>query len=150
MFMHFTNQCRRKEHCLVAECGQHHHSLLHPIHSSIEKEIKVDKGEEKEGDRVPNETGSNHRISTGAGSPGVRLRFIPVKVRGIDGTREIETYALLDNGSDVSRCDDYLVKQLGITGVPTTFSLTTVNEGAKENHGEEVRLFVSDIMEKKK
>ncbi len=142
---HFANQCRRKEHCLVAECGQRHHSLLHPVQSSIEKEIKVDKGEEKEGDRVPNETGNNHCISTGAGSPGVRLQVIPVKVRGIDGTREIETYALLDDGSDVSLCDDYIVKQLGISGVPTTFSLTTVNEGAKENHGEEVRLFVSDL-----
>ena len=29
--------------------------------------------------------------------------------------------------------------------MPTTFSLNTANERAKENHGEEIRLFVSDL-----
>ena len=70
------------------------------------------------------------------------MRVIPVTVRGID---EAHTYALLDDGSDVSLCDSSLVKRLGTTGVPTTFSLITVNQGTKESRGEEVRLIVSDL-----
>ena len=37
------------------------------------------------------------------------------------------------------------MKHLGITGVPTRFSLTTVNDGTKQKTGEEVRLIVSDL-----
>ena len=59
--------------------------------------------------------------------------------------QEIETYALLDDGSDVSLCNIDLVKQLGITGVPTRFSLTTVNDGTRLKTGEEVILIVSDL-----
>ena len=73
------------------------------------------------------------------------MRVIPVKVRGIDRTQEIETYALLDDGSDVSLCNIDLVKRLGITGLPTRFSLTTVNDGTRQKTGEEVKLIVSDL-----
>jgi hypothetical protein len=143
---HFEKQCRRKETCMVAECGQRHHSLLHPVPQSKEEkeslkvEEQVDKNSKTEG-----ETSKGHCTATGAGRPGVRLRVIPVTVRGIDEAHEVQTYALLDDGSDVSLCDSSLVKRLGITGVPTTFSLTTVNQGTKENREEEVRLIVSDL-----
>jgi hypothetical protein len=130
---HFENQCRRKETCMVAECGQRHHSLLHPVPQSKEEkeslkvEDQVDKNNKTEG-----EISKGHCTATGAGRPGVRLRVIPVTVRGIDEAHEVQTYALLDDGS-------------GVSGVPTTFSLTTVNQGTKENRGEEVRLIVSDL-----
>lgn len=64
---------------------------------------------------------------------------------GSNSTHEVETYALLDSGSDVSLCESNLVKQLGVTGTPTTFSLTTINEWTKANQGEEVRLLVSSL-----
>ena len=67
------------------------------------------------------------------------------KVCSLDGAQEIETYALLDDGSDVSLYDSALVKKFGISGAPTAFSLTTVNVGTKNNYGEEVRIFVSDL-----
>ena len=38
----FAKQCRRKDKCLVAECGQQHHSLLHPLQSSVAEEPKKD------------------------------------------------------------------------------------------------------------
>ena len=43
---HFEKQCRRKETCMVAECGQRHHSLLHPVPQS-----KVDKNNMQDGRR---------------------------------------------------------------------------------------------------
>ena len=125
---HLAKQCRRRDNCLVAECGQRHHSLLHPVQSSATEEPKKDV-EKGPSTNLQNEKAEGHCSATGAGRPGVRLRVIPVKVRGLDRTQEIETYALLDDGSDVSLCDIDLVKHLGITGVPTRFSLTTVNDG---------------------
>ena len=61
------------------------------------------------------------------GQSRVPLRVAPVKVRGMGGVIELETYALLDEGSDVSLCDYDLVKRLRIIGAPTIFSLITVN-----------------------
>ena len=141
---HFAKQCRTRDHCMVAECGQRHHSLLHPVHSSTGKGIK-DEPERKVNEISVDETSNGQCGVTGAGNPGVRLRVLPVKVRAMGGTEEIETYALLDDGSDVSLCDSNLVKQLGITGVPTSFSLTTVNGRTKQTDGEELRLLVSDL-----
>ena len=31
--------------------------------------------------------------------------------------QEVDTYALLDNGSDVSLCDDRLIQVLGLSGI---------------------------------
>jgi hypothetical protein len=102
---HFAKQCRRQDNCMVAECGQRrHHSLLHPLHASIGKGIK-DEPEKKVNEKSVDGTSNGQCGVTGAGSPGVRLRVLPVKVRAMGGTEEIETYALLDDGSDVSLCD---------------------------------------------
>ena len=64
---------------------------------------------------------------------GVRIRIVPVKVRGQNSTQDIETYALFDSGSDVSICKSNLARQLGIIGTPTTFTLTTINERRKRS-----------------
>ena len=139
---HFAKHCKRRDKCLVVECSRWHHSFLHPVQSSVKEEPQEDA---EKGPNAYKEENGVQCTATGAGRPGVRLRVIPVKVRGIDRTQEIETYALLDDGSDVSLCNIDLVKQLGITGVPTRFSLTTVNDGTRQKIGEEVRLIVSDL-----
>ena len=46
--------------------------------------------------------------ATRAGEKRVCLGVIPVRVRGHNGTHELETYALLDNGSEVT----YILKTL--------------------------------------
>jgi hypothetical protein len=148
---HFVKKCRKRDACLVAGCRQRHHSLLHPVpdetksknDSSIEEQNDDGKNENQVGRK--GEIGDGQCTATGAGRSGVRLRIVPVKVRGQNSTQEIETYALLDSGSDVSICESNLAKQLGITGTPTTFSLTTINEGTKRNRGEEIRLVVSNL-----
>ena len=40
-----------------------------------------------------------------------------MRVQGKQPGEEVETYALLDNGSDVSLCEEKLTDQLGISGV---------------------------------
>ena len=44
--------------------------------------------------------------ATGTGETRVCLGIIPIKVQGKGGCRVIETYALLDNGSEVTLCHE--------------------------------------------
>ena len=60
--------------------------------------------------------GVNRQSSTSHTTNQVRLRIVPVRVRGSQPGQVVETYALLDNGSDVTLCDKMLIEQLGITG----------------------------------
>ena len=50
--------------------------------------------------------------ATGAGKTRVCLGIVPVKVRGKGNNQIVETYALLDNGSEVTLCHEQLVSKL--------------------------------------
>ncbi len=62
----------------------------------LKVEEQVDKNNKTDG-----ETSKGHCTATGAGRPGVRLHVVPVTVCYIDEAHKVQTYALLDNGSDV-------------------------------------------------
>ena len=91
--------------------------MLHPVQSSVAEEPQ----EHTEKGPNAHKEGGVQCAATGAACPGLWLRVIPIKVCGIDRTQEIETCALLNDGSDVSLCNIDFVKQLCITGVPTRF-----------------------------
>ena len=48
-----------------------------------------------------------------------------MKVQGKHPGQEVEMYALLDNDSDMSLCDEKLIDELGISEVQRHFSLTS-------------------------
>ena len=53
------------------------------------------------------------------------LRNLPVVVNGKDV--EFETYALLDNGSQVTLCDEILCERPNPSSIDTTLNVNTVN-----------------------
>ena len=67
------------------------------------------------------------------------LRVLPVKVRSRDTNKTVETYALLDNRSDVS-CDKNLASELGVQGDTKTFFLTTREKEDSPKVGQEISL----------
>ena len=71
--------------------------------------------------------------ATGAGETQVCLGIIPVKVQGTGGCRVIETYAPLDNGSEVTLCHELLVKELGLDTERFEFTLTGMTGSQKVN-----------------
>ena len=73
------------------------------------------------------------------------LRVLPVKVRSHDTNKTVETYALLDNGSDVSLCDKSLASELGVQGDTKTFYLTTQEKEDSPNVGQEISLTVEAL-----
>ena len=58
---------------------------------------------------------------------GAYLGIVPIKVVSNDDA--VETYALLDSGSDRTFCEKQLMKELGLTGsgVPQKISIQTMN-----------------------
>ena len=91
---------------------------------------------------------SHHASATASGRKRVCLRVIPVRVQGLCNGRITETYALLDDGSDVSLCDQRLLEKLVLKGVSRQFTLTTLSN-TEEQSGLEVSLNVSSIVGEK-
>lgn len=75
----------------------------------------------------------------------VCLKVVPVLVQGCGNSRIAETYALLDDSSDVSLCDLQLLEQLGLSGVQRQFTLSTLNKEDHEQCWREVSLQVTSL-----
>ena len=154
---HVARRCRFSSRCEIDGCTWKHHTLLHPPNAPVAQR-KEQKGCDIAVSVKPEPVGTC--TSTGAGrqvkenehdksgechagtSRQVALRILPVKVKH-DG-RELETCALLDEGSDVSLCCEELAEQLGIKGERSNFSLNTVG-GTSKYYGMEVNLTVRSI-----
>ena len=148
---HFARRCRKDDTCKIAGCGKRHHELLHPIsneddnNSKSNGEIARNYVTPKNSVSTIGDSSSGQCGATGTYKSRISLRIVPVRVKGKDQEKEIETYALLDDGSDVSLCTRSLVQQLGLPGTPKQFSLTTVNGKSHENSGVEVHLVVKAL-----
>ena len=68
-----------------------------------------------------------------------------MKVSGKQPGQVVETYALLDNISEVSLCDEKLIDELGISGARRRFSLTTQEKSDSPRSGYEVKLIINSI-----
>ena len=146
---HFVRRCRQFRACLFSGCGKRHHSLLHPPGDRVIEEaaqsvdrVSVDTPEGVHVDRVSDE---GQCAAIGTGKPRVSLSIVPVRVSGADGGPEIETYAFLDDGSDITLCSNSPAETLGLSGKPMTFSLTTVSEKDRSRSGFEVELNVKAL-----
>ncbi|CAB3995709.1 nek6 si:ch211- NIMA (never in mitosis gene a)-related kinase 6 [Paramuricea clavata] len=136
---HFARSCLEKKLCELLECRRKHHTLLHPPNPGPETSSQKNQ-------MVQVDVGSSAGVCSMTCSKrrDVCLRIVPVKVGNPDG-RKVETYALLDSGSEVSLCDRRLINKLGLDGVEKQFTLTTLNEEKQYRNGLEVNLEVSNL-----
>jgi len=133
---HMAEGCMQRSGCYVEACGKKHMTIVHPPAQPLPT------GQETQNERPTREEVGSVEISragvntdqptqdhaTGAGvnsqssnshtTNEVRLRIVPVRVRGSKPGQAVEAYALVDSGSDVTLCDRMLVEQIGITGKP--------------------------------
>jgi hypothetical protein len=63
---------------------------------------------------------------TGAGVIATGMPIVPVKVKCAESSRVVNTYVLLDAGSNTTFCTEELLNQLGVKGERTTVLLTTL------------------------
>ena len=114
---HFARVCLRKHfQCRSPGCGKGHHTLLHSEDSNLLGEPK---------DKRSNKKSDEEKViaATAAGESRVCLGVIPVRVRTKNNIESVETYALLDNGSEVTICNENLAKNLEACGEELNFIL---------------------------
>ena len=111
--------------------------LLHPQETNqIGKERKDPNQGKEKADSFGPQRKEQHDLSdevegrnkviaaAGAGESWVCLGVIPVKIQAKDGNSKVETYALLDSGSEVTLCHEQLSDKLGFHGNKSNFTLT--------------------------
>ena len=92
---HNAQECRRRGRCIVKDCGQKHHTLLHQDSANV----------------IVN--GCAGRSSNGAGIKRIALPIVAVKVRA-PGKSTMKIYALLDSGSTSSFHSEKLLTKIGV------------------------------------
>ena len=136
---HIARSCMQRSQCSKDGCYIKHHSLMHKPET-----VKESVGTSTDMTPPPVSQAMNgHCALSGAGRK-VALRIIPVKVTS-NNSEFVETYALLDQGSDVSLCSRSLCERLHLKGIQKQFTLTTVNNQNIIKNSEEVSLTVSAI-----
>ena len=126
IYNHVAKECKNKNICTVPGCHRKHHTLLHQWQKSQHSQGK----NEQKG--ACNATVSGKRVC---------LRIVPVRILG-EGDKEVVTYALLDEGSEVTLCTRKLLESLGIQGKQISFNISTVNQLDSAQRGQEVGLNV--------
>ena len=106
---HMSRNCSKRMSCTV--CKQAHPTILH-----IEK---------KENDPEPVFSMAT-RSHTGAGVNECALAIVPVQVKVDKGTKIIQTYAFLDQGSSATFCSEELARKLHAPGNKTEIVLKTM------------------------
>ena len=131
---HYARTCPRTNFkCQKEGCNKEHNTLLHTPPSEPDGGGASQNQLNREGPRLNTTDGSNFETSnqdggtvtaaTGAGER-VCLSVVPLKVqvKGSD-LPPVETYALLDSGSEVTLYHEHLQKKLGVSGPRLNFTL---------------------------
>ena len=130
---HFARDCPRTQFkCRVDGCNRDHNTLLHiPPEDSSPPSANHDQSRERvTGTNTSSDTSgvtserSAVTATTGAGER-VCLSVVPVKVLAKGGNFiPVETYALLDSGSEITLCHESLKESLGVSGTRLDFTLS--------------------------
>ena len=138
---HISLRCYSQLECKKVRCRNKaaHHTLLHPPENVHQwRDHSEDAGESfpEESQTRGGPSGDSQkeeRIEANVHSTrsyekrGAYLDIVPIKVVSNDDA--VETYALLDSGSDRTFCEKQLMEELGLTGcgVPQKISIQTMN-----------------------
>ena len=124
-------------------CHDKHSTFLHPPSVRFDDATQPETGAQSAYVSV----GKPRRTVTGARTSVTGLPVVPVKVRAKGSNTLLLTYAFLDGGSNTTFCSDQLLKDLGVRGIDTTLSLTTMERENSTKASSLVQLEVFDLDE---
>ena len=131
---HSSRDCKSKRRCRIDNCGRKHSYLLHGSNnnnSSSKPPTSSDSPSSSNAMSNDNEKFSafvDTSCFMGASQDKIALPIVAVRVHCKMGYKNVDTYALLDNGSSHTFCSQELIDELGITGRQDTLNLTTLEK----------------------
>ncbi|XP_065075863.1 uncharacterized protein LOC135699513 [Ochlerotatus camptorhynchus] len=127
-----NGSCRQQKPCGIKGCIFLHHPLLHNDHQEVEKE--------RSGQTFATGSCNIHQLQTSE----VLFRIVPVLIHG--PSKSIQTYAFIDDGSELTLMEDSLAEELGVKGPRTPLCLKWTG-GTKrvENESQKVDVEISAI-----
>ncbi len=125
---HRSNECVSKRRCSVNKCGKSHSPILH------EALVKSDKLESSMGASV---------AATRLQSPTVFLQTLPVRLHTQNG-RVVDTYAMLDTGSQATLIRESFAKDLGLNGPKASLCIGNIRENEAPRSSKRVSFWLSD------
>ena len=140
---HCAAVCPKTSFCKVDGCDDKHSTFLHPPAVPAPSGTQSDIGTQSAYVNVD----KLQCAFSGVGGSVTGLPVVPVKVRAKGSDTTVHTYAFLDGGSNTSFCSEQLMKRLGVKGVNTTISLTTMERESSTRKCELVQLEVLDLEE---
>ena len=137
---HDYSSCSSKNTCFITGCEKKHHTLLHEYFisskdgqggdsSTSPAAAKVVDDEKKGDDKAENDALVG---MIGARKKETFLQIVPVTLRSELG-QDIDTYALLDDGSQRTLLRDDIAERLHLNGEPEALSVSTVIEKAEQS-----------------
>lgn len=145
---HIARGCWERSFCQVEGCKGKHQALLHPP-----TDLNAVKGNSNQNDNealgMSAKTYAIKADPVNKNSQNIKKRIclpiVPVRVCGRNQSEMVETYALLDKGSDTSLCEKGLLERLKLRGVEKAFTLTTVEKEKSQRKGVVVGLTVTAL-----
>ena len=121
---HQSKTCFKRKPCKI--CNRKHSTLLHYQRDSAHDDtIKRQEASQDGKDEDMQKVNSHCGFAMTGGSV-TALPVVPVKVRKRSSSEYVETYAMLDSGSNSTFCTDSLREQLGCSGTEKKVKLTTL------------------------
>ena len=145
---HITRECCNPVKCQERGCGQRHATILHDADwEGLRRASREKREAEASGGGSNPSAPEGHHVSSSHHVMGkkVALPFLLVNVTSPETGISVRTYALLDSGSNVSLCQDKLLRQLRAHGRTEKLSLTTLDKERNETTAQVISLKVSNL-----
>ncbi|XP_062706457.1 uncharacterized protein LOC134287734 [Aedes albopictus] len=135
LYNHGRRGCRGRKTCDIDGCQFRHHPLLHSS-----------KGPQRSSDALVQVAENHtHRHLTS----GTLFRIIPVTLHGM--SKSIDTFAFLDEGSDLTLVENDLVASLGIKGTQLPLCLRwTGNTSRVEKNSQQITIEITGLGQEKR
>ncbi|XP_042889909.1 uncharacterized protein LOC122264893 [Penaeus japonicus] len=150
---HIGKDCSRNFICTVEGCGKKHNNYLHlpsrrPDGGDTTLETPhVPVTVTSAMSQIPQNPNVNPRVSNFICSHGGKLALpiVPARVRCLDTSAIVDTYAMLDPGTNTTYCSEELCGMLRARGVTRHMELTTIAQTRMPVESTIITLLVTDL-----
>ncbi|XP_053698559.1 uncharacterized protein LOC128745509 [Sabethes cyaneus] len=133
--------CKQNKACGVDGCSFLHHSLLHDAkrYSSASSAAPASTPPQHRGDQATNSCNVHQCQSE------ILFRIVPVVLHG--PSKVVQTYAFVDDGSELTLMEDSLARELGVEGPTKSLCLRwTGGTNRMESQSQKVNFYISSVM----